>query len=375
MVPRVVPARGRPARSRPGGWRTAATARSRRSSRARSTRWRRRWRGAGSGPPSADVTGMDVTSSPSATGRWEPAAVAISGALTIAAGAEQFDDAVAQAGDVAGPVATGDREAATTSVRLWVAPPARKKRRRAKPATSTARPIATASPARGGSNQATGTEHVPAAPRVVTSSSITVSPEGNCAPPRLAGHHSIQQHHVRGIERWRCHRPPPCHDQESSATGMSVVWTVAKGCGQSAATPMDGASHGSAGRAGPPERPVGAVLDRRGSPSRRRPARRGTAAGCATAHPCRRGGRGAIRCCTAPSGSGPDGSGGSRGSCVGGRRERSIPPCSAIARSRLENFHNVDHDAIHTTYISGRCTAIDEPSSTSCTPATSMPSG
>ena len=29
--------------------------------------------------------------------------------------------------------------------------------------------------------------------------------------------------------------------------------------------------------------------------------------------------------------------------------ERSMPPCSAIARSRLENFHSVAHETIHTT--------------------------
>ena len=55
-----------------------------------------------------------------------------------------------------------------------------------------------------------------------------------------------------------------------------------------------------AGRARPPERPVRRVLDVGHEPAGRARARRAASAGCATARPCRRGGRGASRCCTAP---------------------------------------------------------------------------
>ena len=49
-------------------------------------------------------------------------------------------------------------------------------------------------------------------------------------------------------------------------------------------------------------------------------------------------------------------------------RDRIIPPCSAIARNRLENCQSVIHDASQTTYTSGRSTAIDMPNITTCSP-------
>ncbi len=58
--------------------------------------------------------------------------------------------------------------AATTSVRVWVAPPLRKKRRRTEPRTTTSSP-ATKLIEGGGSNHATGTDEAPPSPVAMTS--------------------------------------------------------------------------------------------------------------------------------------------------------------------------------------------------------------
>ena len=47
--------------------------------------------------------------------------------------------------------------------------------------------------------------------------------------------------------------------------------------------------------------------------------------------------------------------------------ERIMPPCSAIARNRLDTRQSVDHDRIQTTYASGRSNAIARPIMTRCT--------
>src|SRR3546814_18183263 len=68
---------------------------------------------------------------------------------------------------------------ATTSVRLCVAPPARKKRRRTRPRTSSSCPEGHSSAAGGASNQATGTDSAgPPSGLTLSSSARTVSPAG-----------------------------------------------------------------------------------------------------------------------------------------------------------------------------------------------------
>jgi hypothetical protein len=75
---------------------------------------------------------------------------------------------------------TGTTVAATTSVRLAVAPPARKNRRRTRPVTTTSVPASSAATALGASNQTTGTDSAgrPSA-RVVTSKAVSWSPDGS----------------------------------------------------------------------------------------------------------------------------------------------------------------------------------------------------
>ena len=124
-----------------------------------------------------------------------------------------------------------------------------------------------------------------------------------------------------GRPRRRGRRPSSCWSTSASVRRPSRFWNVRPSptcTGRRRRRPRS-ARHTTPPTSTPARTPGSSGTRCPASASRRRRARGAGGAGCGTGRPCRRGGPGASRCCTAPCSSGPAASGGSRASSAGGR--------------------------------------------------------